>query len=134
MDAMDEPINRRCPHYQLYAQPLNIENGPDLLAVRRCMLAERLIGLLEKTPNGRMLTQRLTVRIHTQMDVAIVGPDLEAVTQTACSVSRCEERCTPGYVAHLNHFNGVDPCLDEVTCQEESNPCKPIAAVIIRPR
>lgn len=115
---MEQQEARRCPHYQLYAQPLEIEHGPNVLAIRRCMLTERLIGLLVKTPNGSMLTQKLTVRIDAEKDFAIVGPDLEAVTQTACTVTRCEERCTPSYTAHLEHFGGTDPHLEEVTCRE----------------
>src|SRR5437763_274024 len=100
---MDKQERNRCPHYQLYAEPLDIEHGPNVLAVRRCMLAERLIGLLLQTPNGAMLTQKLSVRISSGKDFAVVGPDLEAVTQSACTVKRCEGRCTPAYISHLEH-------------------------------
>jgi hypothetical protein len=116
---MDKQDVGRCPHFQLYAQPLDIDNGPNMLAIRRCMLTERLIGLLEQTPNGSLLTQRLTIRIDAERAFAIVGPDLEAVTQTACTVNRCEERCTPSYVGHLEHFGGTDPHIEEVTCREQ---------------
>ncbi len=117
---MDKQKESRCPHFQLYAQPLDIEQTPNVLAIRRCMLAERLIGLLLQTPNGAMLTQKLTVRIDSGKDFAIVGPDLESVTRSACTVERCEERCTPAYVAHLEYFGGTDPRLEEVTCSENS--------------
>ena len=117
---MHKQESSRCPHYQLYAEPLGIEHGPNVLAVRRCLLTERLIGLLLQTPNGAMLTQRLTVRINSGREFAIIGPDLEAVTQSACTVNRCEERCTPAYGAHLEHFEGTDPHLEEVTCHENS--------------
>ncbi len=115
---MDEHNNARCPHYQLYVQPLDIETQPNVLAIRRCMLTERLIGLLRQTPDGGLLTQKLTVRIDSEREFAIIGPDLEAVTQTGCTIKRCEDQCTPAYVSHLDHFNGSDPHLEEVTCHE----------------
>ena len=113
---MDEPGARRCPHYQLYAQPLGITDGPNLLAVRHCMLSERLSGLLAKTPDGHLLTNKLLVRIHSEKDYAVVGPDLEAVAQAACTVQRCEAQCTPAYGRHIKQFGATDPHLDEVTC------------------
>ena len=118
---MDKQAHSRCPHYQIYAQPLEIEHGPNVLAIRRCMLAERLIGLLNQTPNGSMLTQRLTVRIDSEKAFAVIGPDLDAVTQSTCTVQRCEERCTPAYISHLEHFDGQDPNLEEVTCLETTS-------------
>jgi len=117
---MDESFKTRCPHFQLYAAPLNIVNGPNLLTVRRCLLTERLAELLKKTGNSAMLTQRLMVRISSEKDIAFVGPDLEAVTQNSCSMLRCEEQCTPSYTAHLEYFDCADPCLDEVTCRKET--------------
>ena len=125
---MDERGEKRCPHFQLYAEPLNINSGPNLLAVRRCMLTERLVGLLAKTSDGNRLTQKMVVRIHIDKDVGIVGPDLEAVTQTACTVKRCEDRCTPSYVAHLEHFNGTDPHMDEVTCLEKQEDAEEVVS------
>ena len=68
---MDKQERSRCPHYQLYAQHLGIKRGPNVLAVRRCLLAERLSGLLLQTPNGAMLTQKLNVRIDPEKEFAI---------------------------------------------------------------
>src|SRR5438094_7326187 len=110
---MEKQERTRCPHFQVYAEQLDIEHGPNVLAIRRCTLTERLIGLLQQTPNGPMLTQKLTVRIDSAKDFAIVGPDLEAVSQSACTVARCIGGCSPAYSALLKHFGGSDPNLEE---------------------
>lgn len=116
---MDVPNEKRCPHYQMVSEPLEMEGPTSYLAVRRCLLTERMIGLLRQAPEGAELADKLVVSATNNRSFAFVGPDLEAVTQQACLVKRCEERCTPSYMQHLDLFNIVDPNENEVTCADE---------------
>ena len=117
---MDVPNAKRCPHYQLSSEPLEMEGPASYLAVRRCLLTERMIGLLRQSPEGAALADRLVVNVALNRSFAFVGPDLEAVTQQSCAVRRCEERCTPAYLQHLQLFQITDPNEQEVTCAEET--------------
>ena len=116
---MEIPNAKRCPHYQLSSEPLEMEGPASYLAVRRCLLTERMIGLLRQTQEGAELANKLVVNVVNNRSFAFVGPDLEAVTQQSCSVKRCEERCTPAYLQHLALFQITDPKEQEVTCAEE---------------
>ena len=116
---MDVPNEKRCPHYQMISEPLEMEGPTSYLAVRRCLLTERMIALLRQSPEGAALADKLIVNAMNNRSFAFVGPDLEAVTQQACSVKRCEERCTPSYTQHLDLFQIIDPRKDEVTCMDE---------------
>jgi hypothetical protein len=116
---MNPNNERRCPHYQFNSEPLEMEGASAYLAVRRCLLTERQVKLLRKTPEGHLLADKLVVHINPEKTYAFVGPDLEAVTQQTCTVKRCEERCTPAYVQGLEHFGIEDPNIESVTCQED---------------
>ncbi len=111
--------SKRCRHFQIYSEPLDLEGPPAYLAIRRCLLAERLIALLRQSPDGGKLAVKMMVNTTNGNSFAFVGPDLDAVTQHACTVRRCDERCTPAYKQHLDHFQIEDPHEDEVTCSEE---------------
>ena len=113
------PNAKRCPHYQLSSEPLEMEGPASYLAVRRCLLTERMIGLLRQAPEGAALADKLVVNDTSNRSFAFVGPDLEAVTQQSCLVERCEERCTPAYLHHLALFQITDPNEREVTCSDE---------------
>lgn len=110
---------KRCPHYQLYSEPLEMDGPPSYLAVRRCLLTERLIAHLRQTEEGSLLAPKLLVRAAVDKEFAIVGPDFESVTQRTCSQTRCEERYTPAYQEHLDQFGVVDHREDEVVCEED---------------
>lgn len=114
IDAM-----KRCPHYQIYSEQLKLDGPPAYLAIRRCMLSERLLPFLDQFEEGRPLGEKLVIHTRDGKRYAFVGPDLEAVTQQACNVLRCEERCTPAYLRTLQQFGIVDPDVEEVTCTEE---------------
>jgi hypothetical protein len=117
---MDVPNVKRCPHYQLSSEPLEMEGPASYLAVRRCLLTERMIGLLRQSQEGAALADKLVVNVANTRSFAFVGPDLEAVTQQSCAVHRCEESCTPGYAQHLALFQITDPREHEVTCSDEA--------------
>lgn len=121
MDTKDSGKEQRCPHYQLYSEPLEMEGPPSFLAIRRCLLTERQVRLLSDVPDGQALADKLVVHLSSEKSYAFVGPDLEAVTQQTCTVQRCEERCTPAYVQRLKSFEVDDPGLGTVTCQDEEN-------------
>jgi hypothetical protein len=114
---MDTQKMQRCLHYQIYSEPLDLEGPPAYIAIRRCMLSERLIGLLNQSPDGERLADKLVISLTEGKSYAFVGPDLDAVTQRNCTVNRCESRCTPAYGQHLQDFSIVDP-QEEVTCTE----------------
>jgi hypothetical protein len=114
IDAM-----KRCPHYQIYSEQLKMDGPPAYLAIRRCMLAERLIQFLDQSEEGRQLGGILVIHTTDGKRYAFVGPDLEPVTQQACNVRRCEDRCTPAYVHTLRQFGMVDPDEEKVTCTED---------------
>ena len=110
---------KRCPHYQIYSEQLKMDGPPAYLAIRRCMLTERLLQFLDQSEEGRQLGEKMIVRTQEGKRYAFVGPDQEPVTQQACNILRCEDRCTPAYVQTLRQFEMVDPLEEEVTCTEE---------------
>lgn len=115
IDAM-----KRCPHYQIYSEQLKMDGPPAYLAIRRCMLTERLLQFLDPSDEGRQLGEKMVIHTSDGKRYAFVGPDLEPVTQQACNIRRCEERCTPAYLRTLQQFGMVDPEEEKVTCAEEN--------------
>jgi hypothetical protein len=118
---MDDPNKRRCPHFQIYSEPLDMEGSVAYLAIRRCLFTERLIQLLEQSPDGKRLAEKLVIHGTDDRSFAYVGPDLEAVTQRSCSIERCTDCCTPAYRQHLKHFALQDPQAAEVACDDSSD-------------
>ena len=114
--VMESNDTQRCPHYQLYSEPLALDGPPSYLAIRRCLLSERLVSLLRKTADGGALADKLVITGKENRAFAFVGPDLDAVTQTSCTVNRCQRSCTPGYSESLEHFGAVDARQNEITC------------------
>ncbi len=110
---------KRCPHYQLHSEPLGADGPSAYLAVRRCLLTERLVRLLRQSEDGNQLAAKLTIHTADGRTYAFVGPDLEAVTQQMCRTERCEQQCTPAYTKHLDQFGVIDPGEEEATCNEE---------------
>lgn len=122
---MNADVMKRCPHYQIYSEPLHREGQVSYLVVRRCMLTERMLPLLEPSPGGRQLGERTTIQVRTGRRYAFLGPDMEPVTQETCTKERCEAYCTPAYERTLKHFGRTDPEQAEVECEnpeEEQSP------------
>lgn len=110
---------QRCPHFQLHVELLSTEGPPAYLAVRHCLLTARLLTLLQPFPDTQPMTQRLIIRTERSESYAFVGPDLEAVTQAACTQNRCNQSCTQAYKETLQQFDVVDPQEASVTCDEQ---------------
>lgn len=120
LQPMKSQPEQRCPHYQLHSELLAQEGPPAYLAIRHCLLAARMLHLMQPVPETEPLAQRLTVQTQ-QRAFACVGPDLDAVTQHLCTLNRCDRQCTPAYRELLQQFNIVDPQEDEVTCDDTGN-------------
>jgi hypothetical protein len=116
---VNAPDVKRCPHYQIYSEQLKMDGPPAYLAIRRCMLTERLLQFLNQSEDGRKLGDKMVIQTRDGKTYAFVGPDLEAVTQQACNGQRCEDSCTHAYLRTLQHFGMTDPQEEEVTCTEE---------------
>ena len=112
---------KRCPHYQIYSEQLKMDGPPAFLAIRRCMLTERLLRFLDQSNEGKQLGEKMVIHTRDHKRYAFVGTDLEPVTQQACNGRRCEESCTPAYVQTLRHFGLTDPQEEEVTCHESED-------------
>lgn len=115
---MDQASSRRCPHFQLVSDPIETDGPPVYLTVRRCLLTERMIGLLAAADAGEQLAHMLTLHSASGGLFAFVGPDLEAVTQRSCLAQRCENSCTPAYSQHLVEFGIEDPAAEDVNCHD----------------
>lgn len=118
---MDENRSTSCPHFQLHSEPLDLDGPTAYLALRHCLLTERMIRLLQQSNDGTALVEKLVVHAAHGKTFAFVGPDLEAVTQHSCSFQRCEERCTPAYEHNLKIYQIVDPRQNEVSCNDTEN-------------
>ena len=118
MQPMKSQPVQRCPHYQLHSELLAQEGPPAYLAIRHCLLTARMLQLMQTVAEAEPLAQRLTVQTQ-QRTFACVGPDLDAVTQHLCTLTRCERQCTPAYLELLGQFNIIDPKEEEVTCEEQ---------------
>src|ERR1051325_4957755 len=118
---MKDPDSRRCPHFQILSEPLEMDGPGAFLAIRRCLMTERLIRLLDRSPEAKRLSDKIVIHGANSRPYAFVGPDLEAVTQQTCYIKRCEECCTPAYEQHLAHFDIQDPYAEEVTCDDKSD-------------
>lgn len=115
---MNTENRRRCPHYQIYSEQLKMDGPPAYLAIRRCMLSERLLQFLDHSEQGKRLGEKMVIHARDGRRYAFVGADLEPVTQQACTGQRCEQRCTPAYLQTLQHFGMKDPQEEEVTCSD----------------
>ena len=116
---MESSSTPSCPHFQLHSELMAQEGPPAYLAIRHCLLTERMLKLLQPIPDAVPLGQRLVIQATKGALYAFVGPDLEAVTQQGCCISRCDSRCTPAYKDMLQQFDVIDPQEDTVTCREE---------------
>jgi hypothetical protein len=118
---MEQNSSRRCVHFQIHSESLNLDGPPAYLAVRRCLMTERMIVQLRATDEGAQLADKLVVNGTNGKQFAFVGPDLEAVTQRSCTFRRCDERCTPAYKHHLSLFGIADPNITVVGCDDEDD-------------
>ena len=52
-----EPIT--CPQFQTRMEEIPLKSGSAILPIRRCLLAERMVGLLRKNPAARSVVRAL---------------------------------------------------------------------------
>jgi hypothetical protein len=122
-----------CGHFSTEVEQIALPHTPVVLRVpvRRCALAERMIALLSKTDEGRMVGGKIQL-MGSDVDSggdglpsrirAAFGPDLEAINRTECTAARCQESCTPGFRQMVSHFGYLN-----VAEQETGDGCLEIA-------
>lgn len=97
-----------CGHFSTEVELLSVQHTGVILRVpvRRCALAEHMIGILSRTEEGQDVAAKIQLlgsssepRIR-----AAFGPDLEVINRAECTTTRCQVSCTPGYRQVLLHF------------------------------
>jgi hypothetical protein len=128
----------RCGHFSLEIEELRLPHTyiPLRVPVRRCAFAEHMVMILARSEEGRTVAAKLTVASSREMLAAgdehntntirvAFGPDLEAIHAPECTVSRCQESCTPSYRLLLLEF-GFDTEAKEAA---ESGCLQPIGLI-----
>ncbi len=122
-----------CNHFSLEVEELKLPHSYVLLRVpiRRCALAEHMVHLLAQSQQGRTVARKLTLAAsraafegeglagEETLRVAF-GPDLEAIHAQECTVSRCQQSCTPSYRLLLLEFGFEEEAgqISEKECLE----------------
>src|SRR5438132_426002 len=94
---------RRCSHFSI-ATALIIIPGLHRemrVPVYRCSLAEVMVDRMRLTPDGERLAASLEAAPLEGIPRLIGGPDLEAITTTACTPDRCRQSCQNGFIQIL---------------------------------
>lgn len=129
----------RCGHFQLEVEQILVPGAPVVLRVpvRRCLLAEHMIGLIGRTDQGTKIARQLRIQSSAEAPEAAAeeavraafGPDLEAIHPLDCTVQRCRESCSPGFKIMASQF-GFDAeaqaetgagCLDPTQAAAETS-------------
>jgi len=128
------PTNR-CGHFSLEVEEVSVPLAAVVVRVpiRRCALAEHMIGILAHSDEGNQIAQKLQIAASRrdadtygeQVRVAF-GPDLDVIHATECTVQRCQESCTPSYRLLLQQFG-----FDEDAARETGEGCLEIVAQAI---
>ncbi len=123
----------RCGQFSLDVEIVLVQGTPVTLRVpvRRCALAERMIALISKTPEGRVVARKLTLDASSrqflddvpegageiEIDASVVragfGPDLDVIHSAECTVQRCQESCTPHFKLILQQFGYAEDARKE---------------------
>lgn len=104
-----------CPHFQTRMEEIVLKSGSTLLPIRRCLLAERMVGFLQDKPYAKALIQAVVLD-PTELPInCINGPDLDAVEHGKCTSERCAMYCSPSYRQILSRFHITDP--QEIGCE-----------------
>jgi hypothetical protein len=111
----------RCPYFSLQVVEVSIE-APDAtvsrlhsklpavcmkLSVCRCSLTETLVARLQAHAEGRSLSSYLEGPSIDGVRRPIVGADLQPISSGACTETRCDDHCVPGYIDILGTY-GLD--------------------------
>ena len=103
---------RLCSHFSIENARIDI---PGLhremqVPIYRCSLAEVMVERMRDTPDGIRLADSLAAAPLEGIPRLIGGPDLEAITTTACTPDRCRRSCHAGFIQILSDL-GVDSAL-----------------------
>ena len=71
-------------------QPLRVPNYG-------CAIAASMIERLKSDEEGRAIAQILVMTAHDGVEHSIFGPDLEALSPSACTQDRCAQYCQAGF-------------------------------------
>jgi 1,6-anhydro-N-acetylmuramate kinase len=122
----------RCKYFSIEVEEIHVPDATVVLRlpVRRCGMAERMIGFISGTEAGAAAALKLRIDHLTGNSAsdaapatpeqirAAFGPDLEPIHQAECTVRRCRESCTLHYQTILRHFD-----LRELAEQETGVGC-----------
>jgi hypothetical protein len=113
-----------CSHFSVEVEELYLSDAPVILRVpvRRCRLAERMVARIAAKEEGQELARRITIagpegvlpsgaatgsegaEAEKQAIRVAFGPDMDAIHALECTVTRCQESCTPSYQMLLRQF------------------------------
>jgi hypothetical protein len=105
---------RTCPQFQTRIEPIPLRSTTALLPVRRCLLAERMIGFLRTVPEAAEVIVAVAIDPSQPVPVCIHGPDLDTIEHGKCTSDRCAQRCSPSYRELLSRFQLTDS--QEIDC------------------
>jgi hypothetical protein len=89
-----------------------------LLPIRRCLLAEKMVALLQPVPEAESVVRALIDDAGARPPHSLYGPDLDTVEHWKCTADRCMTSCSPSYRSILERFGAKDP--EEIDCGMES--------------
>ena len=104
----------RCSHFSI-ATALVVIPGLHRemqVPVYRCSLAEVMMTRLRSTPQGGRLADSLEAEPLEGIPRLLGGPDLEAITTTACIPDRCRQSCQQAFIQILSDL-GIDSALPQ---------------------
>jgi hypothetical protein len=105
---------RSCPQFQTRIEPVPLRSTTAMLPVRRCLLAERMVGFLRTRPEASEVITAIVIDPAQPVPVCIYGPDLDTIEHSKCTSDRCVHQCSPSYRELLARFQLTDP--QEIDC------------------
>jgi hypothetical protein len=121
----------RCGHFSLEVEEVFIPHTAVVirLPIRRCALAEHMIGALARSEEGNHIAGKLrivaadgTTEAEGERIRVAFGPDLDVIHSNECTVQRCQESCTPSFRLLLRQFD-----LEEEALRETEDGCLKLA-------
>ena len=100
---------KRCSHFSVNSVEVVVPRVylPMRVPIYHCSMAEEMVQRLRTTTEGRWLADKLEATpLDGQMRL-VCGPDLEAITTTACVPVRCHQSCRSAFQQLLTEL-GLD--------------------------
>jgi hypothetical protein len=100
---------KRCSHFSVSVGTLDVPgiHPPLRVPIYRCSLTELMVARLQTSDEGGRLASMLEAPPLNDIPRLVCGPDLEAITTTACTPERCRQSCRSGFAQILSEF-GLD--------------------------